>query len=447
MKLKKTHIINTVKLINFLLLIFLFNTFLTIRSNCRASGFQTSVQGHKERGLGHIGTAMPLGASALFFNPGSAAFVSGNVWSMGGSIFKRQVAFWDLHQDVQINNENRFQFPFYAYGLYRIDRWSNEEDGSVFKAGIGIYSPFDNNMVYPEDWTGRFLLQKMELHTVYVQPSFSYKINDHIGFGGGIIIATGNVQFRKALPITAENGAAFDSGVSFKGKGLGYAYNLGVFAEPLPNFTIGFNYRSRANIDVKNGKVDFVVPQSLQDYYSASGFSSRLIMPDVTSLGLAYYFNKKNEDGFYDKTKANFVSLELNRTGWEAYRSLKFSLKETETKTAWDMNHNRLYNDNYTLKAGGQWAILPDRLLLRAGFNYDTYAPQNDNVSPETPDGDKFIYSGGIGIGIIENLDIDLSFTYAREAQNRTTHNLSEGFAATYNSNYFATGVGLEYKF
>ena len=65
---------------------FLLSVTLLTALPCLAGGFQVSLQGQKQTGMSHVGAALPLDGSAIYFNPGALSFVGGTHVNVGLSL-------------------------------------------------------------------------------------------------------------------------------------------------------------------------------------------------------------------------------------------------------------------------------------------------------------------------------------------------------------------------
>jgi long-chain fatty acid transport protein len=139
-----------------------------------SQGFQVNFQGQKQQGMGGAGNALPVDAASVFFNPGSVSFLKENSVNIGFTPTFANTLFEDANTTSIGRTNSPMGTPFSAYAVYR----KNEE--SKFFYGLGIYTPFGSTIQYEDGWTGRFALTKLQLKSIFVQPTLSYKINDKI---------------------------------------------------------------------------------------------------------------------------------------------------------------------------------------------------------------------------------------------------------------------------
>ncbi len=56
-----------------------------------AGGFQVNLQGTKQLGMGHCGTALKLGSGSIFFNPGAFALLDSNSFTVSANFVVPQI--------------------------------------------------------------------------------------------------------------------------------------------------------------------------------------------------------------------------------------------------------------------------------------------------------------------------------------------------------------------
>ncbi len=86
------------------------------------SGFQISLQGQPQIGMAHAGTAVPLNAAALFYNPAGMGFLQGKKLMLGISPrFTAVYSIYSFRQPNACSNEFRISLPFSAYYTQRLN--------------------------------------------------------------------------------------------------------------------------------------------------------------------------------------------------------------------------------------------------------------------------------------------------------------------------------------
>ena len=136
------------------------------------------------------------------------------------------------------------------------------------QVGLGIYTPFGSKVQWEDDWKGQFLIREIDLKTIFIQPTVSYKVTDKLGIGAGFIYATGSFALRKGVPVQDSMGNYGEG--NLEGKASGYGFNAGIYFKASEKFSIGIDYRSEVKVSVANGSADFQVASSLAEYFFLS---------------------------------------------------------------------------------------------------------------------------------------------------------------------------------
>jgi len=225
-----------------------------------------------------------------------------------------------------------------------------------------------------DDWKGSALIREIDLKTIFIQPTVSYKINDKIGIGAGFIYATGSFSLRKEVPLQDSLGNYGEG--SLEGKASGYGFNAGIYFKASEKFSIGFDYRSEVKVSVNGGTADFVTPSSVAQYFPSTTFSTQLRLPQVATIGFGFTPNKKLK-----------LALDVNFVGWKSYDSLIIDFEENTDKLK-DIHSARMYKNSYIFRVGAQYK-LNEKWTVRCGAYYDMSPVKAGYLTPETPDADK----------------------------------------------------------
>jgi long-chain fatty acid transport protein len=402
----------------------LFFSLIILGQEINAQGFQVNFQGQKQQGMGGAGNALPVDAASVFFNPGSVSFLKENSVNIGFTPTFANTLFEDANTTSIGRTNSPMGTPFSAYAVYR----KNEE--SKFFYGLGIYTPFGSTIQYEDGWTGRFALTKLQLKSIFIQPTLSYKLNDKIGIGAGFVYSIGNVNLQKDIPVQDADGTYGHA--ELDGKASGFGYNVGLFVQATEKLNIGLSYRSQVNMEVAEGTATFTVPSSLSTNFPSGTFSSALPLPEVATLGLAYKLNEKLA-----------FALDVNYVGWKAYDTLAFDYAQN-TASLIDTKSARNYKNTVAFRLGANYA-LTEKFDARLGLAYGLTPVQNGYVTPETPDANRINYTAGLGYKIGNHFQLDASvfFTHLK----RTDTNLETNLSGTFTTTVVSAGLAIIYKF
>jgi long-chain fatty acid transport protein len=322
----------------------------------------------------------------------------------------------------QDHMEHELNTPFYFYGAYKI-----LDDLSI---GLAVNTPYGLSMSWPSDWKGRFLIQNASFKAITFQPTLSWKIKDIIGFGAGLVIAYGDVDLNKAIPLQDAEG---EGQMNIKGSTTRLAFNAGVLVHPVKGLNIGIDYRSRIDMRVDKGDATFDVPASVSSNFPANTVDVTLPLPANLDFGASYEINEKI-----------MIGLSLNYVFWSAYDSLIFDFK-TVTPAIGRTSQPKLYQDRLITRLGIQWK-LNKLVTVRAGGYYDPSPVPTDYMDPMLPSSNEIGLTCGLSIYPVKGLSIDAAFEYLMGTEREGTYS-PENFSGTYSSVFYIPCVGLTYNF
>lgn len=390
----------------------------------KAQGFQVNLQGQVQQGMGGAGTGLVQDGAVLFFNPGGASFFAHNTINAGVSPTIPNGTFLDANTGQSYKTTSPVSYPFAAYALYGL------KDSSALKFGIAAYTPFGSTVEWENGWAGRFALTHLQLQSIFIQPTASYRIAKGLGVGVGLILATGKVNLQKDIPVVDANGNYGHAELS--GKARGFGFNAGIYYQPIDMLSIGLSYRSQVNMEVTDGDATFTVPGALQSNFPNGSFTSTLPLPQVVTLGF----------GLKPTSKLAFA-LDINFVGWSAYDTLAFDYTNN-TPTLVDTKSARMYENSFAFRLGGQYKIL-DQLSARLGIAYGLTPVKDGYQTPETPDANRINYTAGIGYNLGKGFGADASFLFTTLKREGT--NLETNLSGTYKTNVVIPGLSLHYNF
>lgn len=387
----------------------------------KAEGFAVNLQGNKQVGMGHVGTALSWDASCMQFNPGALAMLKNKIsFSAGGSLTFTTTKFDSNNLENIEKSDNPVGTPFYFYGSYKV---CND-----LAVGVGVYTPFGNSVEWGKDWSGKYLMQDITLQSFYIQPTISYRLADWVSVGAGLNVVYGSYDLNKAVLLTPLP----DGAVNLKGSAVKFGYNVGVYLQPTDQLSFGISYRSKVDMTVDDGDAEFSnipesLPPALAAFFSSKKANGALPLPASLNVGVAYQINEKL-----------LVSADVNAVFWDAYEELSFTFEPIGVTQA----SKRDWKNTLIYRLGAQYAAC-EKLDLRAGIYYDQTPTNDQYYSPETPGANKVGVSAGFSYKVGEHLSVDASLLYLKgDTQNTIDKNSPIGADAKGNVTYF----GGEYK-
>lgn len=358
-------------------------------SSVLAGGYQLNLLGQRQIGMGHTGTGLALDIASISMNPGGLSMVDQNAVLLGSSATFISTAYRaPAPSSYLARTDSDIRTPFSLY-------FSSDTPIPNLRAGIGVYTPYGNAIRWEEDWKYRLFLNEISLTAIFVQPTFSYNINDRLGIGAGLIYAYGAVNLQRDLPVTLEDGNS--AMVELDGSTTAIGFNAGIYAQILPQLSLGVSYRSEIDMSVEGGDAIFEVPVALSgDFPQGNTFDSSLPLPAVLSLGIGL-----------EATERLRFALDANYTFWSAYEQLEFIFDEN-TDLVQDIAEPRNYNDRLIFRLGTEVDAL-ENLQLRLGGYFDPSPVDEGHITPETPDVDRYGITAGLGYAFTPQFGVNAS--------------------------------------
>ena len=371
-----------------------------------AGGFRVSLQGVKQLAMAHT-SAHTEDASVAFFNPAGISFIPNKLSvAVGGFGAITEVEYQSLETLQSYKTENPLGTPLYAAIAYKVT--------NNVSVGLSVTTPFGSTIKWADDWTGREVVQKMELKSFYFQPMVSYKFNDWASIGVSYIYAKGIVDWDKA--VTNLGGTLNINDEKATGSGFG----VGFYLKPSSNLDLSIAYRSPVIMKADNGVATFTgVPEAVltspQLNVGADGqdaFTAELPLVDEYIIGLTYRITPKW-----------LVSADFNYHGWERYSKLTLDFENAQVGNQADKTvlvSPKNFKNAKTFRIGTQY-MLTDKLAGRLGYYFDESPYEDKYFIPETPSFDASVVTAGLGykfgkLGV--DLAAALSFPEARKVNN-----------------------------
>ncbi|MDH5388343.1 MAG: outer membrane protein transport protein [Gammaproteobacteria bacterium] len=397
-----------------------------------AGGYRVALQGQKALGMGHTGVAMTDSSEAVFFNPAAMTFLENDMDVSGGiTLIDSVIKYQNQTANVAAETDNPMGTPVSFY----ISQRENEK----LSYGLGIYTPYGNAVEWQKDWAGSHLVNNIELHAIYIQPTISYKLSDDFSVGFGPTIVSGSVDFNRNLSTSLIDANGDRSNVTLKASNVtAIGYNVGFLVKPSNDLSVGISYRSKVVLNARDESADFAnIPASLQAAYFDTTFNADLVLPAELTVGVSYNLNSDL-----------VLALDINRTYWSAYENLDVQFNNAAGTSL----NPRNYNDANIVRLGAQYAMGED-LTLRAGMYFDNSPIGDGYYTPETARADSVGYTAGASYKVSKQMELDFSFLMLTFDEFNGSYDYYDqsgtlvSFSGDYASSVTTIGFGLNYKY
>ena len=403
-----------------------------ISTSALAGGYRVALQGQKALGMGHTGVAMMDSSESVFFNPAAMVFLEKDLDVSGGiTLIDSVIKYQNQAANVTAETDNPMGTPVSFY----ISQRENEK----LSYGLGIYTPYGNAVEWQKDWAGSHLVNNIELHAIYIQPTISYKLSDEVSFGFGPTIVSGSVEFNRNLSTSLVDANGDRSNVTLKASNVtAIGYNVGFLVKPSNDFSVGISYRSKIVLNARDESANFEnIPASLQAAYFDTTFNADLVLPAELTVGVSY-----------DLSSDLVLALDINRTYWSAYENLDVQFNNGAGTSL----NPRNYNDANIVRLGAQYAMDED-LTLRAGIYFDNSPIGDGYYTPETARADSTGYTAGASYKVSKQMELDFSLLLLTFDEFNGSYDYYDqsgtlvSFSGDYVSSVTTIGFGLNYKY
>ncbi len=376
-------------------------------------GFQLNEHGSRAMAQGGAWAARAYDASAIYFNPAGLGFQKQGSVYLGTTLIMPSVTFYgptNLGQSTKNEMASQTFTPINVYVTYPITE--------QLHVGIGVNNPYGLGTEWPDNWTGRYITQKVDLKSFYYTPTIAYKVNDQLSVGVGMNYVTGDVTIKRMV-------SPGDAQVALDLSGTGTGFNAGALYKLSEELSIGASYRTSVKIDAE-GTAKFTPTSAL---FPEGDAAASLELPATAFVGVAY------------KAMPNLeFEADYQYVGWSSYKELKIDFKKNNSSSTSPKN----YENTFILRFGGEYTM--DALQIRLGYLFDNNPVLDKYTEPLLPDADRNGFNVGLGYKINENLSVDVSYLFLKFAERSVTGTETQ-FDGVYQSNANLIGFNIGYNF
>lgn len=394
-----------------------------------ASGFAINEQSVSSMGTAFAGRSSSAeDASTVFGNPAGMARIKREQVSGGIALIHAKTDIDNASGSASGSNDGDM-VPFIGAPMgYYVkpldDNWS---------FGLGLYVPFGLVTDYERNFQGRYHGDRSEVRVITLQPTLSYRFNEHLSIGFGPTINRIDGELTSAInnPIPG----AGDGKVKIKGDDTALGYNVGVLFEITPQTRFGLTYHSKVDYRLKGDtKVSGPGPVigSSAGTYDAS---LELTTPESVDFSVTHELNA-DWTLYAGSTWTRWSRLEEIRVDNKGVGGLLGGALTS-------INEPQNWHDTWAHAVGAAYKLNP-QWTLRAGLAVDQSPTNNADRSPRIPTGDRKILSLGTAWSPNDDVTIDLAYSYLMEDD---AHIERDDYRATYKNTAHGLGAQVTYRF
>jgi long-chain fatty acid transport protein len=394
-------------------------------TNAFAAGFALIEQSVSSMGTAYAGAgSISEDASTVFFNPASMARLEGSQLSAGLHI---------VLPDSEFKGSSTYELsnPFFT-SIPPLTRPLTVADGDPISGGDGgnggkdavvphftyvhdinekwnfgfsVNAPFGLATEYNSTWAGRYSAIESEIVSVNLNPTLSFKIDEHASVGFGLNAMYASLELKNAIddgfldelgralagappglvPGTADREGKIDAIDDW-----GFGFNVGILLEPTDHTRLGLAYRSKIDLDLDG---DF---KSKSRFVPSQSAKSDVSLPDNLLLS-----------AYHEVTPKYAIMADVLWTQWSKVNELKIKLGTGSTNT-FDLQ----WEDTVRVAVGGSYKY-DSKWTLRTGVAYDEGPTRNKELRlAALPDDDRIWLSFGAGYKHSDKLSFDLGYAH-----------------------------------
>ncbi|CAI8823166.1 long-chain fatty acid transport protein [Pseudomonas chlororaphis] len=306
--------------------------------------------------------------------------------------------------------------------------------------GVGFYVPFGLITDYGSGFAGRYYANKSEVTTLTFQPTISYAFNDtvSIGFGPTINRISGELSGMVLNPLSPGRN---DGKLKSTGDDTALGFNAGILVQATDRTRLGLTYHSKVSyhLDAKTKVTDGI--------FSVLGVSGRsydasldVNTPESVDFSVTHQLN--NDWTLY---------LGSTWTRWSRFKELTIEntgLPPLLSGSLGTVTEEQNWRDTWAHAIGTSYQ-LNNHWVLRAGLSVDQSPANNTNRGPRIPTGDRTVISFGAGWTPVDNVTIDVAYSYLWEESVRVndTSATRGAYSSKYKNSASGLGTSVSYRF
>jgi long-chain fatty acid transport protein len=398
---------------------------IAVPATAMGAGFQNSGQSATSSAMGYTGAANPDEPNASFYNPASMGFREGFEIYLGDTIILPSTTYSPNGGGDEVATKSQVFPPPNAHVAY------TDIAGSGVSAGLGMTFSYGLGIAWPEDWVGRTNIKSQDLQTININPSVAYKIPGvDLSVAAGAQVINGTVELNQSIALSDDQFVE----AQLAGSGWGFGATAGVMYQPLEELTLGLNYRSRATLNIDDGRIHFEGEEntSFNSTFRDNPGSTEMTLPDLITFGVGYQLDKL------------FLTAQADYTTWSTYDTLKLdidtggdedALSELEIKNNWE--------NAMAFRLGAQYEIT-DGVKARLGAAYDMTPIPDDTVNASLPGNDRV--AGTLGFGYTwEDLRVDAAYSLVTALERDIQNNRAPSGTYSTTASSFSLNLGYGY--
>lgn len=350
--------------------------------------------------------------SAIYYNPAGITQMQGynlrvGLYEISASTEYHSPSGASAHTDADLQSVPQ---------VYFVDSLTN----LPLAFGFGVYAPYGLGLDWGINNPFQNVAESGNLLYASFNPVAAWRVCKTLSIAAGPTINWSRAEFNRAI-------FGYPSQFKFTGDAMGYGMNAGILWQPLPELSLGMNYRMATSLDYSGNIYTYNTFNLLPP---KSGATASINFPQYIVFGVSYR----------PTTKWNF-EFDLNWADWTDVKQINFqdsTVPLFDQPLTLDMRSSFIYDFGITRQLGHGFYV-------SVGYIYSENSCPDANFTPLIPDANLSLGSVGIGHhGKRWDWSIGYQFAYGDRTVQNDSNAAADGTYHTFNN---AFNIATTFKF
>ncbi len=347
-----------------------------VGGGAHAAGFALIEQNASGLGNAFAGqAAVADDASTIFFNPAGMSHLEGRQFAVAGHYIQPLANFTGTSTPpLAMNGDDAGKPAFVPNAYYVMDV------GPTLKFGVGLYGPFGLATEYDMPWAGMTQALLSDMKTYNLNPSLSWKVNDHLSLGLG-------VDWQRIEAELSSYNPMLPGVVTMKGDDDSWGWNIGALYQIDAGTRVGVSYRSEVEHELTGGLKPMGYP-----------IKAGITLPGIASVSLFKQLNQTWD-----------LLADLTWTGWSSFEELR--VRHAANNATLSLVEEN-WDDTWRVSVGANYHV-DSNLTWRFGVAFDqSPVPDAQHRTPRIPDQDRTWLAVGAQYKLSPMAAVDVGYAH-----------------------------------
>lgn len=379
-----------------------------------AVGFRLPNQDPEGIARGNAFAATADNASAIYYNPAGITQLEG-IQAQAGIYLISADTSYTSPTGVKAETDTT---PQAVPQLYVVDSLTS----LPLSFGLGVYAPYGLGLDWGDTSPFRTLAERGKLLYASVNPVGAWRISSTLSIAVGPTLNYSQATLKQGFStINPTDSFRYD------GQALGFGFNAGLMWKPIPQLSLGINYRSATDLNYHGNSE--TSPSEPFPYYSPTSTRASIHFPQYVVGGIS----------FRPTDKWNF-EFDLDWTDWDSVKEIVFKGTPLgDLPFVLNFRSSFMYEFGITRQLGkGYYASI--------GYFYSENSSPDRNYNPIIPDAN--LHLGGLGVGHRgKRWDWAFGYQFAYNGGRQVSGDVNPLADGTYRAFNNAINISGTYKF